>query len=81
VKKHYPRAVITTTLAETDLRDYRVAAGRIAARLGYRPARTVEHAFIEMSRAVSEGLFADAFRPIYEAVPSLESLSEREYRH
>jgi nucleoside-diphosphate-sugar epimerase len=80
VKKHYPRAVITTTPAQTDLRDYRVASERIAKNLGYRPARTVEQAFIEMAHAVAEGLFPDPFRPLYEALPSLEALRELEYR-
>jgi nucleoside-diphosphate-sugar epimerase len=81
VKKHYPRATISTTPAQTDIRDYRVAAERIAQRLGYLAARTVEQAFLEIARAVSEGLFVDPFRPVYEAVPSMESISEKEYRH
>jgi nucleoside-diphosphate-sugar epimerase len=80
VKKHFPRAVITTTAAQTDLRDYRVASERIAKSLGYRPARTVEQAFLEMARAVAEGLFPDPFRPLYEALPASESSRELEYR-
>jgi nucleoside-diphosphate-sugar epimerase len=80
VKKHYPRAVMTITPAETDLRDYRVAAKRIAEHLGFRPVRTVELAFLEITRAVAEGLFPDPFRSLYEALPASEASRELEYR-
>jgi nucleoside-diphosphate-sugar epimerase len=80
VKKHFSRAVITITPAQTDLRDYRVASERIAKSLGFRPARTVEQAFLEMARAVAEGLFPDPFLPLYEALPASESPRELEYR-
>jgi len=79
--KHFPQTRVSVQEISSDPRDYRVCGERIAHRLGYRPARTVEDAFLEVARAVRDGLFQDPNRAIYEALPASKFLREKEYLH
>lgn len=79
VWKHFPRTDVTVQDGTTDPRDYRVSGERIAQRLGFRPARSVEDAFLEVSMAVRDGLFQEPNRAVYEALPDITFLREKEY--
>lgn len=69
VRKYYPATRIDITDRTPDSRDYRVSGARIERALGFRPARTVEEAFLETAQAVAAGIFRDASWSGHSAVP------------
>lgn len=68
-RRHFPDIEIAVTEKNPDLRDYRVDASRITRELGFTPRHTVEQAFCETSRAVTDGIFRDPDWPGHSAVP------------
>lgn len=68
-RRHYPRAEISVTDKNSDLRDYRVDGKRFEQELGFRMGRTVEDAFIETAEAVNNGIFQDPDWAGHSAVP------------
>jgi nucleoside-diphosphate-sugar epimerase len=78
VLTHFPGVMVEQTDTTADPRDYRVTADRIALQLGFRPAHTIEEAFLEVATAVRCGVFNDPHRPIYEALPDIMHLHVRE---
>ena len=69
VTKHFPHTPIQITDRAPDRRDYRVSGQRFEEALGFRASKTVEDAFLETARAVSDGLFRDAASPSHSALP------------
>lgn len=69
VRKHFPEAVVEIVDKSPDPRDYRVSAERIKEEMGFLPAYTIEHAFLEIAHAVKDGVFANPFWPGYSAIP------------
>ena len=74
VRKHYPHIMVDVSEKNADPRNYRVTAGRIAEQMGFKPAYTVEDAFLEVASAVRNGIFVDPHRALYEAVPDARRL-------
>jgi len=68
-RRHFPHVEIVVTDKNPDLRDYRVAASRIARELDFTPRHTVEDAFLETAQAVRDGVFRDPDWPGHSAVP------------
>jgi nucleoside-diphosphate-sugar epimerase len=72
VLKHFPGTPVEIKESggrERDPRDYRVSGERIARKIQFRPERRIEQAFLEVAAAVRQGVFADAKRALYEALP------------
>ncbi len=68
-QRHFPGVKIAVTDKNPDLRDYRVDGSRITHELGFRPLYTVEDAFCETAKAVSDGVFRDPDWPGHSAIP------------
>jgi len=68
-RRHFPQVEIVVTDKNPDLRDYRVDGSRITRELGFAPLHTVEQAFCETAKAVSDGVFSDPDWPGHSAVP------------
>jgi len=68
-RRHFPQIEIAVTEKNPDQRDYRVDGSRIAGELGFNPLHTVEDAFCETVKAISDGVFRDPDWPGYSAVP------------
>jgi nucleoside-diphosphate-sugar epimerase len=68
-RKHVPDARIIVTDAQPDNRDYRVSGERIERELGFKTAYSVEDAFVEVARAVADGVFVDPMWPGHSAIP------------
>jgi nucleoside-diphosphate-sugar epimerase len=68
-RRHYPDVEIIVTDKNPDLRDYRVDSTRITQEIGFSPLHTVEEAFCETAKAVSDGVFRDPDWPGHSAVP------------
>jgi nucleoside-diphosphate-sugar epimerase len=62
VEQQFPEKapIPITTTASNDNRSYHVSSRKIAARLGYRPARTIEDAIRDLCRAFKSGKFHDS---------------------
>lgn len=80
VLKHYPRTKVDVASKLPDLRDYRVSADRIFDALGFRPAYTIEDAFLETAAAVTSGLFRDPFWRGHSALPDSATLLARDVK-
>jgi nucleoside-diphosphate-sugar epimerase len=68
-QRHFPGVEIAITDKNPDLRDYRVDGSRITRELGFKPLNTVEDAFCETAKAVSDGVFRDPDWPGHSAIP------------
>ena len=68
-RRHFPAVEIAVTEKNPDLRDYRVDGSRITRELGFRLFHTVEQAFCETAKAVSDGVFRNPDWPGHSAVP------------
>ncbi len=68
-RRHFPQVEIAVIDKNPDLRDYRVDGGRITRELGFRPLHTVEDAFCETAKAVSDGVFRDPDCLGHSAIP------------
>jgi nucleoside-diphosphate-sugar epimerase len=69
VRKHYPEVKLEITDRAPDLRDYRVSGERIQRETGFATKYSVEDAFLEISTAVSAGVFRDPAWAGYSALP------------
>ena len=69
VRRHFPTSVVEIVEATPDPRDYRAAGDRIHKVGGFAPTLTVEDAFLDVARAVRDGLFIDPSAPAHAAVP------------
>jgi nucleoside-diphosphate-sugar epimerase len=67
-RRHFPQIEIAVNDKEPDLRDYRVSGSRITRELGFVPRCTVEDAFCETAKAVSDGVFRDPDWPGHSAI-------------
>lgn len=64
------------TSATDDLRSYHVSSGKIAAKLGFQPSRTVEDAIRDLCRAFKAGKLPDSLTdPRYFNVKTMKALS------
>jgi nucleoside-diphosphate-sugar epimerase len=68
-RRHFPNVEIVVTDKNPDLRDYRVDGSRITRELGFKPVYTVEEAFCETAKAVSDGVFRYPDWPGHSAIP------------
>jgi nucleoside-diphosphate-sugar epimerase len=68
-RRHFPNVEMIVRDKNPDLRDYRVDSSRITRELGFEPVYTVEEAFCETAKAVSEGVFRDPNWPGHSAIP------------
>jgi len=69
VRRLRPDIKVTIVDRKPDMRDYRVSGERFVRALSFRPARSIESAFLEVAAAVRVGLFRDPDWPGHSAVP------------
>lgn len=69
VRRHFPKTKIRIIEAAADNRDYRVSAELVRAELGFHAEHTIEEAFLDVARAVRDGVFVDPMWPGFSAVP------------
>jgi nucleoside-diphosphate-sugar epimerase len=69
VRRHFPGCAVETVAATPDPRDYRASGERIRRQGGFIPSFTVEDAFLEIARAVQQGMFVDPMSPRHAAAP------------
>ena len=65
LQERLPDATVTYVHRDEDPRDYRVAFEKIAATLGYAPARRVADGIGEVMRLLASGLVSDPYAPVY----------------
>lgn len=61
VHKHFPSTNIEIVNKALDARDYRVSGEKFERELKFKPAYTIEQAFLETTNALSMGVFLDPF--------------------
>ncbi|MCC7047690.1 MAG: NAD(P)-dependent oxidoreductase [Alphaproteobacteria bacterium] len=67
--RHYPDTPSAISDARPDNRDYRVSAALIERTLGFKPAHSIEEAFVETAEAVRAGVFHDSAWHGHSALP------------
>ncbi len=69
VHKHYPDMQVHYVDKVPDLRDYRVDGSRFIHRFGNLPTTSIEQTFLEVAKAVEQGIFQNPESPIHSAIP------------
>jgi nucleoside-diphosphate-sugar epimerase len=77
VRRHFPASVVEIVDARPDPRDYRASGDRIRREGGFVPSFTVEDAFLEVARAVRDGMFVDPAATAHSAAPMTNGAPRR----